>query len=258
MALQPIDGFDRPLDRKPSSAKSRCSSKPNKLAMKAGYAYCEATEAFQISYEIPPAKLRARPLSHLSGNQALALGFVAARKSPAFVLFQGSYPITPASDILHELSQYKDLGVITFSGRDESPPSPVRFGAGLTPEPSPSPQRPALAWLSKPKRWASPVAVEIPLIVLRYSAAAIYRPPDKNGTQADLLQASFGRNSEAPIPIVAAANAERMFWAAIEGRSCSPSSTWFPSSFFPTATRQRRRTLARPPSFRNPDNPRQI
>ena len=91
----------------------------NKLAMKAGYSYCEATEAFQISYEIPPAKLTPGVYRNISGNAALALGFVAASQKAGIPLFLGSYPITPASDILHELSMYKDFGVITFQAEDE-------------------------------------------------------------------------------------------------------------------------------------------
>src|SRR5712691_8620276 len=91
----------------------------NKLAMKAGYSYCEATEAFQISYEIPPAQLAPGKYRNLSGNQALALGFITASQKSGLRLFQGSYPITPASDILHELSQYKDFGVMTFQAEDE-------------------------------------------------------------------------------------------------------------------------------------------
>src|SRR3979490_422523 len=91
----------------------------NKLAMKAGYSYCEATEAFQISYEIPPAQLAPGVYRNLSGNQALALGFITASQKSGLRLFQGSYPITPASDILHELSQYKDFGVMTFQADDE-------------------------------------------------------------------------------------------------------------------------------------------
>ena len=86
----------------------------NMLAMQAGYSYCEATEAFQISYEIPPAKLTPGVYRNISGNAALALGFVAASQKAGIPLFLGSYPITPASDILHELSMYKDFGVITF------------------------------------------------------------------------------------------------------------------------------------------------
>ena len=87
--------------------------------MQAGYSYCEATEAFQISYEIPPAKLAPGIYRNISGNTALAMGFVAASQKAGIPLFLGSYPITPASDILHELSQYKDFGVITFQAEDE-------------------------------------------------------------------------------------------------------------------------------------------
>src|SRR5256886_12422173 len=91
----------------------------NKLALKGGYSYCEATEAFQISYEIPPAQLTPGLYRSLSGNQALALGFVTAAQKSGLTLFQGSYPITPASDILPELSTYKAFGVMTFQAEDE-------------------------------------------------------------------------------------------------------------------------------------------
>src|SRR6516225_4877915 len=91
----------------------------NKLALKAGYSYCEATEAFQISYEIPPAQLTPGIYRNVSGNQALAMGFVTAAQKAGLHLFLGSYPITPASDILHELSQYKNFGVTTFQAEDE-------------------------------------------------------------------------------------------------------------------------------------------
>ena len=89
----------------------------NRMAMQAGYTYCEATEAFQITYEIPPAKLSPGVYRNISGNSALAMGFVAASQKSGLPLFQGSYPITPASDILHELSLYKNFGVITFQAR---------------------------------------------------------------------------------------------------------------------------------------------
>jgi len=89
------------------------------LALKAGYAYCDATEAFQVTYEIPPARLAPGVYRNLSGNSALALGFVAAAQKAGIPLFQGSYPITPASDILHELSLFKEFGVVTFQAEDE-------------------------------------------------------------------------------------------------------------------------------------------
>src|SRR3989475_6764450 len=116
--------FNRSMDSTYRWLEDKFSKKPllveaNKLAMKAGYSYCEATEAFQISYEIPPAQLEPGLYRNMSGNQALALGFITASQKSGLKLFQGSYPITPASDILHELSQYKDFGVITFQAEDE-------------------------------------------------------------------------------------------------------------------------------------------
>src|SRR5205823_6214120 len=116
--------YNRSMDSTVRWIESKFKNKPllveaNKLAMKAGYSYCEATEAFQISYEIPPAQLAPGMYRNLSGNQALALGFITASQKSGLRLFQGSYPITPASDILHELSQYKDFGVMTFQAEDE-------------------------------------------------------------------------------------------------------------------------------------------
>ncbi|MGH9742337.1 MAG: 2-oxoacid:acceptor oxidoreductase family protein, partial [Candidatus Acidiferrum sp.] len=116
--------YNRSMDPTVRWIEGKFKNKPllveaNKLAMKAGYSYCEATEAFQISYEIPPAQLAPGFYRNLSGNQALALGFVTASQKSGLRLFQGSYPITPASDILHELSQYKDFGVMTFQAEDE-------------------------------------------------------------------------------------------------------------------------------------------
>src|SRR5260370_3535988 len=116
--------YNRSMEGTTRYIEEKFSKKPllveaNKLAMKAGYSYCEATEAFQISYEIPPAQLEPRLYRNMSGNQALALGFVTAAQKSDPNLFHATYPITPASDILHELSQYKDFGVITFQAEDE-------------------------------------------------------------------------------------------------------------------------------------------
>ncbi|MET0556744.1 MAG: 2-oxoacid:acceptor oxidoreductase family protein, partial [Vicinamibacteria bacterium] len=116
--------YNRTMDTTYKWLEDKFKSKPvlaeaNKLAMRAGYAYCEATEAFQTSYEIPPAKLSPGTYRNMSGNTALALGFVAASQQAKLPLFLGSYPITPASDILHELSMFKEFGVITFQAEDE-------------------------------------------------------------------------------------------------------------------------------------------
>src|SRR4029079_16007640 len=107
-----MEGTQKWLDEKFSS--KPVLAEANKLAMKAGHMYCDVTEAFQTSYEIPPAKLSPAVYLNISGNTALALGFVAASQKAGIPLFLGSYPITPASDILHELSMYKECGVIAF------------------------------------------------------------------------------------------------------------------------------------------------
>ena len=116
--------YNRTMDLTYKWIEDKFKTKPllveaNKMAMRAGYNYCEATEAFQVSYEIPPAKLTPGVYRNLSGNQALAMGFVAASQKAGLPLFLGSYPITPASDILHELSMYKNFGVMTFQAEDE-------------------------------------------------------------------------------------------------------------------------------------------
>src|SRR6185503_3339510 len=116
--------YNRPMDHTYKWLDEKFGGKPvlaeaNKLALKAGYAYCDATEAFQVRYEVPPAKLTPGLYRNISGNTALALGFVAASRKSGLRLFQGSYPITPASDILHELSMYKEFGVMTFQAEDE-------------------------------------------------------------------------------------------------------------------------------------------
>ncbi|HYL82682.1 MAG TPA: 2-oxoacid:acceptor oxidoreductase family protein, partial [Candidatus Angelobacter sp.] len=116
--------YNRSMDATIRWIEDKFKSKPqlaaaNRLALQAGYSYCEATEAFYISYEIPPAKLAPGVYRNISGNTALALGFVAASEKAGIPLFLGSYPITPASDILHELAQYKDFGVTTFQAEDE-------------------------------------------------------------------------------------------------------------------------------------------
>src|ERR1700721_1629206 len=167
----------------------------NKLAMKAGYSYCEATEAFQINYEIPPAKLAPGVYRSMSGNAALALGFVAASQKAGVPLFLGSYPITPASDILHELSQYKDFGVITFQAEDEIAAITSAIGAaytgalGIT-----TTSGPGMAL--KTEALGLAVAVELPLVICDIQRGGPSTGLPTKTEQADLLQALFGRNSQ--------------------------------------------------------------
>jgi len=187
----------------------------NHLAMQAGYSYCEATEAFQITYEIPPAKLSPGLYRNISGNVALALGFVAASQKAGIPLFLGSYPITPASDILHELSMYKDFGVITFQAEDEIAAITSAIGAayagalGLT-----TTSGPGMAL--KTEALGLAIAVELPLVVCDIQRGGPSTGLPTKTEQADLLQALFGRNSEAPVPVLAPSTPGDCFWMALE------------------------------------------
>jgi len=187
----------------------------NKLALKGGYSYCEATEAFQISYEIPPAQLTPGLYRSMSGNQALALGFVTAAQKSGLTLFQGSYPITPASDILHELSQYKDFGVMTFQAEDEIAAITSSIGAAYAGALAiTTTSGPGMAL--KTEALGLAVAVEIPLVICDIQRGGPSTGLPTKTEQADLLQALFGRNSEAPIPVLAASTPADCFWVAIE------------------------------------------
>jgi 2-oxoglutarate ferredoxin oxidoreductase subunit alpha len=210
---RPMDSTYRWLDEK--FGKKPLLAEANKLAMRAGYSYCEATEAFQITYEIPPAKLSPGMYRNLSGNQALALGFVVAAQKSGLTLFQGSYPITPASDILHELSMYKNFGVITFQAEDEIAAITSAIGASyagalaLT-----TTSGPGMAL--KTEAMGLAVAVELPLVICDIQRGGPSTGLPTKTEQADLLQAMFGRNSEAPIPVLAAATPADCFWMAFE------------------------------------------
>src|SRR5438309_5480929 len=187
----------------------------NKLTLKGGYSYCEATEAFQISYEIPPAQLTPGLYRSMSGNQALALGFVTAAQKSGLTLFQGSYPITPASDILHELSQYKDFGVMTFQAEDEIAAVTSAIGAAYAGALAiTTTSGPGMAL--KTEAMGLAVAVEIPLVICDIQRGGPSTGLPTKTEQADLLQALFGRNSEAPIPVLAASTPGDCFWIALE------------------------------------------
>ena len=198
-----------------SSRRSRCFAEANKLALKAGYSYCEATEAFQISYEIPPAQLSPGLYRNLSGNQALALGFVTAANKAGLKLFLGSYPITPASDILHELSHFKDFGVLTFQAEDEIAAITSSIGASYAGALAiTTTSGPGMAL--KTEALGLAVMTELPLVICDIQRGGPSTGLPTKTEQADLLQALFGRNSEAPIPVLAAATPGDCFWVAVE------------------------------------------
>ncbi len=183
--------------------------------MKAGYSFCEATEAFQISYEIPPAHLSPGTYRNMSGNQALALGFVVAAQKAGLKLFQGSYPITPASDILHELSMYKNFGVTTFQAEDEIAAITSAIGAAYAGALAiTTTSGPGMAL--KTEAMGLAIAVELPLVIVDVQRGGPSTGLPTKTEQADLLQALYGRNSEAPIPVLAAATPGDCFWMAVE------------------------------------------
>ncbi|MFZ0637231.1 MAG: 2-oxoacid:acceptor oxidoreductase subunit alpha [Candidatus Acidiferrales bacterium] len=210
---RPMDSTYRWLDDK--FKKTPLLAEANKRAMKAGYSYCEATEAFQVSYEIPPAKLSPGVYRNLSGNQALALGLVTAAQKAGLTLFQGSYPITPASDILHELSMYKNYGVMTFQAEDEIAAITSAIGASYAGALAiTTTSGPGMAL--KTEALGLAVAVELPLVICDIQRGGPSTGLPTKTEQADLLQALYGRNSEAPIPVLAAATPGDCFWMAIE------------------------------------------
>src|SRR5512140_3608475 len=187
----------------------------NRLAMKAGYAYCEATEAFQVSYEIPPAKLTPGRYRNLSGNTALAFGFIAASQKSGLPLFQGSYPITPASDILHELSMYKEFGVVTFQAEDEIAAITSAIGAAYAGSLAiTTTSGPGMALKTEAIGLAT--MIELPLVIVDIQRGGPSTGLPTKTEQADLLQALFGRNSEAPVVVLAAATPGDCFHMLLE------------------------------------------
>jgi 2-oxoglutarate ferredoxin oxidoreductase subunit alpha len=212
--------YNRPMDTTYKWLDEKFQGKPllaeaNKLAMKAGFAYCDATEAFQVSYDVPAAKLSPGVYRNINGNSALALGFVAASQKAGIRLFQGSYPITPASDILHELSMFKDFGVMTFQAEDEIAAVTSSIGAAyggalaLT-----TTSGPGMAL--KMEAIGLAIATEIPLVICDIQRGGPSTGLPTKTEQADLFQALFGRNSEAPVPVLAAATPGDCFWVAFE------------------------------------------
>ena len=204
-----IKWIDEKFSKRPEIAEG------NKRALKAGYNFGETTEIFHERYIVPPAKLPAGHYRNITGNEAAALGFVAASRLAGRDLFYGSYPITPASDILHQLAGYKNFGVKTFQAEDEIAAIGAAIGAayggamGLT-----ASSGPGIALKSEAMGLA--VMVELPLVVVDVQRAGPSTGMPTKNEQADLLQLMFGRNSDSPIPIVAPATPGECFQYAVE------------------------------------------
>jgi 2-oxoglutarate/2-oxoacid ferredoxin oxidoreductase subunit alpha len=212
--------YDRPADGTLSFLKAKFASKPeimaaNVAAFQAGWNFGETTEAFSVRYEVKPAPLTRGTYRNISGNTALAYGLIAASQLAGLPLFLGSYPITPASDILHELAKHKRFGVRTFQAEDEiaavGAALGASFGGSLAVTSTSGP-----GMLLKAETIGLAVSVELPLIVCDIQRAGPSTGMPTKTEQADLLQAMFGRNGESPVPIVAPASPADCFNAAIE------------------------------------------
>jgi 2-oxoglutarate ferredoxin oxidoreductase subunit alpha len=187
----------------------------NQLALKAGYAYCDATEVFEHVYEVPAAKLEPGTYRNISGSQALSLGFVAATEKSGLPLFQGSYPITPASDLLHELSQYKSFGIITFQAEDEIAAIGAAIGAAFGGSLAiTSSSGPGIAL--KGEFIGLATMVELPLVIVDVQRAGPSTGMPTKTEQADLLMAIHGRFSESPCVVLAPCSPADSFDAAYQ------------------------------------------
>ena len=187
----------------------------NRRALKAGHAYGETTEMFHTTYRVPKAKLPPGTYRNITGNEATALGFLAASKAAKRPLFYGSYPITPASEILHQLSRYKAFGVKTFQAEDEIAAMGSTIGAAyggalaLT-----GTSGPGLAL--KTEAMGLAVMTELPMVIVNVQRAGPSTGLPTKVEQADLMQVMYGRNGESPMPIVAPATPGECFSMAVE------------------------------------------
>ena len=187
----------------------------NKRALRAGYNFGETTEIFHERYIVPPARLSRGTYRNITGNEATALGFVVASQLAERALFYGSYPITPASDILHALAGYKQFGVKTFQAEDEIAAIGAAIGAsyggalGLT-----GTSGPGVALKSEAMGLA--VMTELPLVIIDVQRAGPSTGMPTKTEQGDLLQVMYGRNGDSPLAIVAPATPAECFDMAIE------------------------------------------
>ena len=212
--------YSRPIEPTLEFLRTKFAKKPeilaaNEKALQAGWSFGETTESFANQYVVKPAKMLPGTYRNISGNLALAYGLIAASVRSKLPLFLGSYPITPASDILHELSKHKNFGVRTFQAEDEIAGIGAAIGAsyagmlGIT-----TTSGPGVALKSEAIGLA--VALELPLVIVDVQRGGPSTGLPTKTEQADLLQAMFGRNGEAPVPIVAPQSPSDCFYAAME------------------------------------------
>lgn len=212
--------YHRPTEGTIGFLQTKFANKPellraNTIAFEAGWSFGETTEDFSVSYEIKPAPARPGRYRNISGSLAMAYGLLAASWRSTLPLFLGSYPITPASDILHELSKHKRFGVRTFQAEDEIAGIGAALGAafgghlGVT-----ATSGPGLALKAETVGLA--ISLELPLVICNIQRGGPSTGLPTKTEQSDLLQALYGRNGEAPVPIVAPRSPSDCFDAAVE------------------------------------------
>src|SRR5574337_532103 len=212
--------YSRPIEDEERNIRAKFAKKPeiaeaNVIALRAGYAYAESAEMFVSSYQVRAADIQPGRYRSLTGNHAAALGFVAASELAQVPLFLGSYPITPATDILHELSALKNYQITTFQAEDEIAGICSTIGAayggvlGLT-----TTSGPGMAL--KTEALGLAVMLELPLVITNVQRGGPSTGLPTKVEQSDLLQAVYGRNGECPIPVIAARSPADCFDCAIE------------------------------------------
>jgi 2-oxoglutarate/2-oxoacid ferredoxin oxidoreductase subunit alpha len=212
--------YNRPADGTMRFLEAKFAKKPdimaaNIAAFRAGWNYGETTEAFSVQYEVKPATQVPGKYRNITGNTALSLGLVAASRRSGLPLFLGSYPITPASDVLHELSKLKRFGVRTFQAEDEisgvGAALGASFGGGLGVTTTSGP-----GMCLKAETVGLAVSVELPLIICDIQRAGPSTGMPTKTEQTDLLMALYGRNGESPVAVVAPATPADCFDIALE------------------------------------------
>ncbi|MEV0842760.1 2-oxoacid:acceptor oxidoreductase subunit alpha [Actinocatenispora sera] len=212
--------YNRSVEGTEAFLRKKFASRPelveaNVTALKAGWNYGETTEDFAVQYEVKPAKLPAGTYRNITGNTALAYGLIAASVRAGLPLFLGAYPITPASDVLHELSKHKKFGVLTFQAEDEIAAVGAALGAsyggalGVT-----STSGPGVAL--KGETIGLAVMQELPLVICDIQRAGPSTGMPTKTEQADLNMALYGRHGESPAAVIAASSPSDCFYAAIE------------------------------------------
>ena len=212
--------YDRPLDATESWLKKKFAGKDdiiesNTRAMNAGYNYADTTELFTTRFKVEKASLPPGEYRNINGNYATSLGLLAAAEKSGLELFLGSYPITPASDILHTLSAWKHFGVKTFQAEDEIAGITSAIGAAYTGSLAlTTTSGPGIAL--KGEALGLAIMTELPLVVINVQRGGPSTGLPTKTEQSDLNQALYGRNGEAPMPVIAAATPGDCFFAAYE------------------------------------------